>query len=84
MTACKYSTGLSAAESGRFTQRWVTQIAAEFRDFGALRSVELLARSSEGGGRQARYGFLFESESLRVALHQGGDGLIERLGISLE
>lgn len=76
--------GLSAAEGSRFTQRWVTQIAAEFRDFGALRSVELLARSSEAGGKQARYRFLFENETLLVALHQDSDGLIERLGISLE
>jgi len=71
---------LSSSERGRFTQRWVTQIAAEFRDYGALRSVELLARD----GRQARYRFLFESENLLVALHQGREGLIERLGISLE
>lgn len=76
--------GLSAAERGRFTQRWVAQLAAEFRDFGPLRSVELLARSSEGGGKQARYRFLFENETLLVALHEGSEGLIERLGISLE
>ncbi len=76
--------GLSEAERGRFHQRWVTQIAAEFREFGPLRSVELLAHSAEGSGRQARYRFLFENETLLVALHLGGDGSIERLGMSLE
>ncbi len=76
--------GLSEAERGRYTQRWVTQIAAEFREFGALRSVELLARSREQGGEQARYRFLFKNETMLVALHQRADGVIERLGISLE
>ena len=76
--------GLSVSERGRYNQRWVTQIAAEFRDYGALRTVEVLARSSEGGGKQARYRFLFENETALMALHQDRDGLIERLGISLE
>ena len=76
--------GLSASERGRYNQRWVTQIAAEFRDFGALRTIEVLARSSEGDGKQARYRFLFENENALVALHQDRNGLIERLGISLE
>ncbi|KFI09018.1 hypothetical protein JN27_00745 [Massilia sp. BSC265] len=76
--------GLSASERGRYNQRWVTQIAAEFRDFGPLRTVEVLARSSEGNGKQARYRFLFENETVLVALHQDPKGLIERLGISLE
>ena len=76
--------GLSASERGRFNQRWVTQIAAEFRDFGPLRSVEVLARGSEANGKQARYRFLFENETALVALHQDREGLIERLGISLE
>ncbi|MDK6077874.1 serine hydrolase domain-containing protein [Massilia varians] len=76
--------GLSASERGRYNQRWVTQIAAEFRDFGPLRAVEVLARGSEGDGKQARYRFLFENETALVAVHQDCDGLIERLGISLE
>lgn len=76
--------GLSDGERGRFTQHWVTQVAAEFRDFGPLRSVDVLARSSDGRGKQARYRFLFENETVLVALHQDRDGLIERLGISLE
>jgi len=76
--------GLSESERGRFNQRWVTQLAAEFREFGALRSVELLARSKAGQVKQARYRFLFENEALLVSLHEGGDGLVERLGISLE
>lgn len=76
--------GLSASERGRYNQRWVTQIAAEFRDFGPLRAVEVLARSSERHGKQARYRFLFENETALVALHQDRGGLIERLGISLE
>lgn len=49
-----------------------------------LRNVGVLARSSEGNGKQARYRFLFENETALVALHQDRDGLIERLGISLE
>ena len=76
--------GLSASERGRYSQHWVTQIATEFRDFGLLRAVEVLARSSEKNGSQARYRFLFENETVLVALHQDRNGLTERLGISLE
>lgn len=76
--------GLSDSERGRFTQRWVTQISAELRDYGPLRAVEVLARSSDRNGRQARYRFLFENETALVALRQDGNGLIEQLGISLE
>lgn len=76
--------GLSESERGRYNQRWVTQISAEFRDFGPLRSVELLERGSNAGSQQARYRFLFENETLLVALRQGRDGLVERLAISLE
>ena len=76
--------GLSESERGRFNQRWVMQIATEFRDYGPLREVEVLARSSEGNARQARYRFLFENETVLVALSQDGDGLIKQLGISLE
>lgn len=76
--------GLSQSERGRYNQRWVTQIAAEFREYGPLRAVEVLARSSEGNGKQARYRFLFENETALMALHQDSKGLIERLGISLE
>jgi len=36
------------------------------------------------GSQQARYRFLFENETVLVALRQGRDGLVERLGISLE
>jgi D-alanyl-D-alanine carboxypeptidase len=76
--------GLSDRERGRFTQRWVTQISAEFHDYGPLRAVEVLARSSDRNGRQARYRFLFENETVLVALRQDRNGLIEQLGISLE
>lgn len=76
--------GLAAGERGRYNQRWVTQIAAEFREYGPLRSVEVLARSSEGNGKQAHYRFLFENETALLALHQDHHGLIERLGIGLE
>ena len=76
--------GLAAGERGRYNQRWVTQIAAEFREYGPLRSVEVLARSSEGNGKQAHYRFLFENETALLALHQDRDGVIERLGIGLE
>lgn len=76
--------GLAASERGRYNQRWVTQLATEFRDYGPLRSVEVLARSSEGNGKQARYRFLSENETALLALHQDRDGVIERLGIGLE
>lgn len=84
LLAARIPEGLSAGERGRFTRHWVKQIAAEFRDFGALHSVEVLARSSEGTSKQARYRFLFEHETVLVALHLGRDGLIERLHLSLE
>ncbi|QOY95625.1 beta-lactamase family protein [Massilia sp. UMI-21] len=84
LLAGRVPAGLSDSERGRFTQHWVTQIAAEFRDFGALQSVELLARSSEGARERARYRFLFENETMLVSLHLGANGLIERLGLSLE
>lgn len=73
--------GLSEQERGRFNQRWVTQLAREFRDYGALRSVEVLARGSEGSNRTARYRFLFENENLLVSMQLNGAGIIERLGM---
>lgn len=75
---------LSASERGRFTLRWVTRIAAELRDVGPLRTVDVLGRGSEGDGWRARYRFLFENETVLVALNHDRDGLIEKLGISLE
>jgi hypothetical protein len=44
----------------------------------------VLARSSEGNGKQARYRFLFENETVLVALDQDSNGLIKQLGVSLE
>jgi D-alanyl-D-alanine carboxypeptidase len=84
LAAGQIPAGLSESERGRFNGRWVTQIATEFRDYGPLRNVDVLARSSEGNGKQARYRFLFENETVLVALEQDRDGLIKQLGVSLE
>ena len=84
LLAGKIPEGLSERERGRFNQRWVTQIATEFRDYGPLRVVEVLARSSAGNGKEARYRFLFENDTVLVAVYQDRDGLIEQLRISLE
>ncbi|MCA1857389.1 beta-lactamase family protein [Massilia oculi] len=84
LIASQVPDGLSPQERGRYSPQWVAQIATEFRDFGALRTVELLGRSAEGGGRQGRYRFLFENETVLLTLHEGQNGLIERLAIGLE
>lgn len=84
LAAGQIPAGLSESERGRFNQRWVTQIGTELRDYGPLREVDVLARSSENNGKQARYRFRFENETVLVALDQGHDGLIKQLGISLE
>jgi CubicO group peptidase (beta-lactamase class C family) len=76
--------GLSEPERGRFNQRWVKQIARELSDYGALRSVEVLARGHEGSSRTARYRFVFENENLLLSLQLDDAGVIERLGMSPE
>jgi D-alanyl-D-alanine carboxypeptidase len=84
LAAGQIPAGLSESERGRFNGRWVTQIATEFRDYGPLRNVDVLARSSEGNSKQARYRFLFENETVLVTLDQDRGGLIKQLGIALE
>ena len=84
LVAGQIPAGLSESERGRFNQRWVAQIATELRDYGPLRKIDVLARSSKGNSKQARYRFLFENETVLVALDRHPDGLIKQLGITLE
>ncbi|MDB5748593.1 MAG: hypothetical protein JWP72_3441 [Massilia sp.] len=80
----KMPAGLSESERKRFTPQWIKIIADEINGAGALGSVELLARSSDGDSKHFRYRFSFRDEAIILSLVLDASGTIDRLGFSLE
>lgn len=84
MGAAAVPPGLSPAAAAIYTPETVKNIADSLRECGALRSVELLSRKTDGEQRRYRYRFTFADETVLVDIRFGKSDQVEQLGLRPE
>jgi CubicO group peptidase (beta-lactamase class C family) len=77
----KLPDGLSAKVAERLSPQFVQMVSADLRDWGALRKVEPLARTTDGEMRKYSYRLTFASGAMHVDLALGKADLVEQLGM---
>jgi CubicO group peptidase (beta-lactamase class C family) len=76
--------GLSEKVAGALSPEFIKMVAEDLRDWGPLRQVEALARSTDGELRQYRYRLRYEGSALIVDLALGKANKVDQLRIHPE
>lgn len=75
----KLPDGLSAKVAENLPPEFLQMVSADLRDWGALRKVEAMARSTDGEVRKYSYRLSYASGALWVDLAIGKAGLVDQL-----
>lgn len=84
LAAGRLPSGLDGKVEEQFSPAFLKRLASEGREWGAVRSVEALAREMDGGNRRYRYRINYADYALLVNIGFGKDGAIDVLKLRLE
>ncbi|RSZ60961.1 beta-lactamase family protein [Massilia atriviolacea] len=76
--------GLDASVNKQFSPAFLKMLASEGREWGAVQSVEALARETEGEKRRYRYRVNYADTAVLVNIGFGKDGVVDVLKLRLE
>ena len=71
--------GLSEKAASRLSPEFLAMVSADLRDWGALRRVEPLSRTTDGEQRQYKYRLTYASGAMQVELALGKGDMVETL-----
>lgn len=84
LAAGRLPPGLDEKVKQQFSPAFLKMLAAEGREWGALRSLDALARDTEGEARRYRYRLNYTDYAVLVQIGFGKNGLIDVLRLRLE